>query len=64
MQWLELMIYILSVLLAMYGLMAFNFEKAIKKDGLKKFYVFYFMASIALGYLFASFILNLPTINF
>lgn len=61
---LELVIYIGSVLLAMYGLQCFNFDGVIKKSKLKEFYVFYFMASLALGYLVASFVLTFMTIHF
>ena len=61
---LKLGIYIISVLLAMYGLSCFNFDNVIKKSKLTEFYIFYFMASLGLGYLVASFILNFMTIHF
>lgn len=61
---LKLVIYISSILLAMYGLNCFNYDGIIKKSKLREFYVFYFMASIALGYLVASFILTFMTIHF
>lgn len=61
---LKLAIYIISVLLAMYGLSCFNFDNVIKKSKLIEFYVFYFMASLGLGYLVASFILSFMTIHF
>ncbi|MEG0275823.1 MAG: DUF1146 domain-containing protein [Coprobacillus sp.] len=57
-------VYIISVLLAMIGLSCFKYEEYIKPSKLKQFYLFYLVASIALGYLFASFILNFGTISF
>lgn len=57
-------IYIISILLAMIGLSCFKYEEYIKPSKLKQFYVFYILASIALGYLFASFILSFGTLSF
>ncbi|MEG0365968.1 MAG: DUF1146 domain-containing protein [Coprobacillus sp.] len=57
-------IYIISVLLAMIGLSCFKYEDYIKPSKLRQFYIFYLVASIALGYLFASFILNFGTLSF
>lgn len=57
-------IYIISVLLAMLGLQAFDFERFLRKGRMREFYVFYIMASIALGYLFAQFIINFGTLSF
>lgn len=63
-QILKLILYISSVLLAMYGLTCFSFDGVLKKEKTKEFYVFYFMSSLALGYLVSSFILDFMTIHF
>lgn len=60
----NLFVYILSVALAMIGLSCFRFDNYIKKNKIREFYVFYIVASIALGYLFASFILSFGTLSF
>lgn len=49
----NILVYIISVLLAMYGLQAFDFERFLRKGRISQFYVFYVVASVALGYLFA-----------
>ncbi len=60
----KLIIYIISISISMYGLSCFNFEGIVLKHKLRQFYAFYFIASIALGYLFASFIFDFMTIHF
>lgn len=60
----RIIIYIISVFAAMIGLSCFQFEKYIKRGKVREFYVFYIVASIALGYLFASFILNFASASF
>ena len=60
----NVLIYIISVLLAMYGLQAFDFERFLRKGRIGQFYVIYIVASVALGYLFAQFILNFGTLSF
>lgn len=60
----NLVVYIVSVALAMIGLSCFRFDHYIKKNKVREFYVFYVVASIALGYLFASFILSFGTLSF
>lgn len=57
-------IYIISVLFAMLGLQAFDFERFLRKGRMREFYVFYIMASVALGYLFAQFIISFGTLSF
>lgn len=57
-------VYIISIALAMIGLSCFHFENYIKKGKIREFYIFYIVASIALGYLFASFILDFGTLSF
>ncbi|MBO6046404.1 MAG: DUF1146 domain-containing protein [Erysipelotrichaceae bacterium] len=54
-------VYIVSVIMAMIGLSCFHFDRFIREGRMKEFYVFYLMASVGLGYLFASFILNFTT---
>lgn len=60
----NILIYIISVLLAMYGLQAFDFERFLRKGRIGQFYVIYIVASVALRYLFAQFILNFATLSF
>ena len=60
----NILVYIISVLLAMYGLQTFDFERFLRKGRISQFYVFYVVASVALGYLFAQFILNFGTLSF
>lgn len=57
-------VYVISIALAMLGLSCFKFEEYIKRSKIKEFYVFYIVASVALGYLFASFILSFGTLSF
>ena len=57
-QILKLIVYLFSILSSMYGLSCFHYEKYILKGKL------YLVASVSLGYLFASFILDFVTIHF
>lgn len=59
----KLCIYFVSIAMAMYGLSCFNYDGVIRKNKQKEFYAFYFLASIALGYLFGSFVLEFMTIH-
>ncbi|MFV0393553.1 MAG: DUF1146 domain-containing protein [Coprobacillaceae bacterium] len=63
-QIIKLCIYIISIGIAMYGLTCFNFDGVVKKTKIKEFYAFYFIASISLGYLFASFVFEFMTVQF
>lgn len=54
----NLVVYLLSLFMAMIGLSCFNFEPFLRKGKIREFYVFYIMASLSLAYLFASFLLN------
>lgn len=63
-QVLKLIVYVFSVLSAMYGLSCFHYEKYILKGKLKQFYCLYIIVSLSLGYLLASFILDFVTIHF
>ncbi len=60
----NLIVYIISVGLAMIGLSCFKYEEYIKPSKLRQFYLFYIVSSVALGYLFASFILSFGTLSF
>ena len=60
----KLCIYIVSIAIAMYGLSCFNYDSIIKKSKVKAFYAFYFISSIGLGYIFASFVLDFMTLHF
>lgn len=62
-QILKMIVYVLSVLSAMYGLSCFRFDQMISKGKMKQFYCFYIIASLSLGYLLASFILDFVTIH-
>lgn len=57
----NLTVYIVSFGLALYGLSCFRFDQYLRKNTVKQFYVFYLMASVAIAYLFAQFILNFGT---
>ena len=63
-QVLKLIVYVFSVLSAMYGLSCFHYEKYILKRKVKQFYCLYIIVSLSLGYLLASFILDFVTIHF
>ena len=58
-----MIVYVISDLAAMYGLSCFRFEQMISKGKMKQFYWFYSIASLAIGYLLASFILDFVTIH-
>lgn len=62
-QILKMIVYFFSVLSAMYGLSCFRFDQMISKGKMKQFYCFYIIASLSLGYLLASFILDFVTIH-
>ncbi len=63
-QVLKVIVYVFSVLSAMYGLSCCYYEKYILKGKLKQFYCLYIIVSLSLGYLLASFILDFVTIHF
>ena len=60
----NVVVYIISIALSMIGLSCFRFENYIKPTKIKEFYIFFIVASVALGYLFASFILSFGTLSF
>ena len=63
-QVLKLIVYVFSVLSAMYGLSCFHYEKYILKGKLKQLHCLHMIVSLSLGYLLASFILDFVTIHF
>lgn len=62
-QILKMIIYIVSIMIAMYGLSCFQYDKYISKGKLKEFYCLFLVLSLSLGYLLASFILDFVTIH-
>lgn len=63
-QLIKAFVYIGSVMLSMWGLSCFNFDNVIRKAKLQQFYLFYLIASLSLGYLLGSFILEFTSIHF
>ena len=59
----NLIIYIISIFLAMIDLNCFHFDRFLRKGKQKEFYLFYIMASCVFGYLFAQFILSFGTFS-
>ena len=60
----KVLVYVVSIMLSMWGLCCFNFDNVIRKTKLREFYLFFLIASLALGYLLGSFILEFTTIHF
>ena len=60
----KVLVYVVSIMLSMWGLSCFNFDNVIRKTKLREFYLFFLIASLALGYLLGSFILEFTTIQF
>ena len=60
----NILVYIISVLLAMYGLQAFDLERFLRKGRIRKFYVLYIIESVEIGYLFVKFIINFGKLSF
>ena len=59
----NLILYIISIFLAMIALNCFHFDRFLRKGKQKEFYLFYIMASCVFGYLFAQFILSFGTFS-
>ena len=57
-------VYIISIVLAMIGLSCFRFDQYIRKGKEREFHIFFIVTSIALGYLFASFVLSFGSLSF
>lgn len=62
-QLIKLVVYIVSIVLSMYGLSCFRYEHFILKGKVRQFYLFYIIVSLALGYLVGSFMLEFMTIH-
>lgn len=60
----KVLVYVVSIMLSMWGLSCFNFDNVIRKTKLREFYLFFLIASLVLGYLLGSFILEFTTIHF
>lgn len=63
-QVIKMIVYVVSVMLSMWSLSCFNFDNAIRKAKVREFYLFFLIASLCLGYLLGSFILEFTTIHF
>ena len=63
-QIIKTLVYVISVMLSMCGLSCFNFDNVIRKTKLREFYLFFLIASLVLGYLLGSFILEFTSIHF
>lgn len=60
----KVLVYVVSIMLSMWGLSCFNFDNVIRKTKLREFYLFFLIASLVLGYLLGSFILEFTIIHF
>ena len=60
----NIVVYIISIALAMIGMSCFKFEEYIKRTKIREFYIFYIVTSVAFGYLFASFVLTFGSMSF
>ena len=58
----NIVVYIISIALAMIGMSCFKFEEYIKRTKIREFYIFYIVTSVALGY--ASFVLTFGSMSF
>ena len=63
-QVIKMIVYVVSVMLSMWSLSCFNFDNVIRKTKLREFYLFFLIASLVLGYLLGSFILEFTSIHF
>ena len=55
----NIVVYIISIVLAM-----IRFDQYIRKGKEREFHIFFIVTSIALGYLFASFVLSFGSLSF
>lgn len=62
-QLIKLIVYIVSIVMSMYGLSCFHYEHFIVKGKVRQFYMLYIVLSVVLGYLLGSFILEFMTIH-
>lgn len=63
-QVIKAIVYIVSIMLSMLSLSCFNYDNVIRKGKLREFYLFFLIASLSLGYLLGSFILEFTLIHF
>ena len=56
-QLIKLIVYIVSIMMSMFGLSCFRYDHFIVKGKVKQFYMLYIILSVVLGYLLGSFIL-------
>ena len=62
-QLIKLIVYIVSIMMSMFGLSCFRYDHFIVKGQVKQFYMLYIILSVVLGYLLGSFILEFMTIH-
>ena len=62
-QLIKLCIYVISIVLSMYGLSCFRYDHFILKGKIRQFYLLYMILSLVLGYLLGSFLLEFMTIH-
>ena len=60
----EVVFYLLSMVLVMYGLQCVPFDRYIRKNHVKQFYAFYFTIVMILTYLLARFFIDFTSIRF
>ena len=62
-QLIKLCVYVISIVLSMYGLSCFRYDHFILKGKIRQFYLLYMILSLVLGYLLGSFLLEFITIH-
>lgn len=62
-QLIKLCVYVVSIVLSMYGLSCFRYDHFILKGKVRQFYLLYMILSLVLGYLLGSFLLEFMTIH-
>ena len=62
-QLIKLCVYVISIVLSMYGLSCFRYDHFILKGKIRQFYQLYMILSLVLGYLLGSFLLEFMTIH-
>ncbi|MBM6841520.1 DUF1146 domain-containing protein [[Clostridium] spiroforme] len=62
-QLIKLCVYVISIVLSMYGLSCFRYDHFILKGKIRQFYLLYMILSLVLGYLLGSFLLEFMTIH-
>ena len=62
-QLIKLCVYVISIVLSMYGLSCFRYDHFILKGKIRQFYLLYMILSLVLWYLLGSFLLEFMTIH-